>query len=255
MVGAMDKLSQIGPGKHRHPPWLKVRAAFGEEVHDLKQLLGGLKLHTVCQEAKCPNMGECWRHGVATFMILGDVCTRGCRYCAVSKGNPLELDPAEPGRVAEAVQVMGLRHVVITSVDRDDLEDGGAGTFVLGLDSGGSCVGRAFRLGAEAAHEILAAIHAREMIYRVYVARQLPISLMRRTGRPRVAAHTYIADRAGAQYAGKLKREHIIELIRGGRGTAGEARDYLANTVHHLHQLGLPDSHLVNLLEDVNAED
>ncbi|MEE8173024.1 MAG: gamma-glutamylcyclotransferase [Alphaproteobacteria bacterium] len=126
---------------------------------------------------------------------------------------------------------------------------------VLGLDSGGSCVGRAFRLGAEAAHEILAAIHAREMIYRVYVARQLPISLMRRTGRPRVAAHTYIADRAGAQYAGKLKREHIIELIRGGRGTAGEARDYLANTVHHLHQLGLPDSHLVNLLEDVNAED
>ncbi len=112
-----------------------MRAAFGEEVHELKRLLGGLKLHTVCQEAMCPNMGECWRHGVATFMILGDVCTRGCRYCAVSKGSPLELDPAEPGRVAEAVQVMGLRHVVITSVDRDDLEDGGAGTFAATMDA------------------------------------------------------------------------------------------------------------------------
>ncbi|MCZ6769015.1 MAG: lipoyl synthase [Acidobacteria bacterium] len=131
----MEKPSQIGPRQHRHPPWLKVRAAFGEEVHELKQLLGGLKLHTVCQEARCPNMGECWRHGVATFMILGDVCTRGCRYCAVSKGKPLDLDAAEPGRVAEAVQVMGLRHVVITSVDRDDLEDGGAGTFAATMDA------------------------------------------------------------------------------------------------------------------------
>ena len=112
-----------------------MRAAFGEEVHGLKQLLGGLKLHTVCQEARCPNMGECWSHGVATFMILGDVCTRGCRYCAVSKGKPLELDGAEPGRVAEAVQVMGLRHVVITSVDRDDLEDGGAGIFAATIQA------------------------------------------------------------------------------------------------------------------------
>ena len=113
----------------RHPDWIRVRAPLGEQVHDLKQLLGGLKLHTVCQEAKCPNMGECWNHGVATFMILGDICTRGCRYCAVGKGKPLELDPGEPERVAEAVEVMGLKHVVITSVDRDDLKDGGAGVF------------------------------------------------------------------------------------------------------------------------------
>lgn len=115
--------------RRRHPPWLKVRAPLGQQVHDLKRLLGGLKLNTVCQEAMCPNMGECWSHGVATFMILGDVCTRGCRYCAVSKGKPNELDFAEPGRVAEAVRSMGLRHVVITSVDRDDLADGGAGIF------------------------------------------------------------------------------------------------------------------------------
>lgn len=115
--------------RRRHPPWLKVRAPLGEGVHRLKKLLGGLDLNTVCQEARCPNMGECWVHGVATFMILGDICTRGCRYCAVSKGKPNKLDADEPLRVAEAVGQMKLNHVVITSVDRDDLEDGGAGVF------------------------------------------------------------------------------------------------------------------------------
>jgi len=88
-----------------------------------------LDLNTVCQEAQCPNMGECWSHGVATFMILGDTCTRGCRYCAVNKGRPVELNQEEPRQVAEAVAQMALKHVVITSVDRDDLEDGGASIF------------------------------------------------------------------------------------------------------------------------------
>ena len=125
----MRDRSKIASTRRRHPPWLKVKAPFGEEVHRLKSLLGGLKLNTVCQEARCPNMGECWNHGVATFMILGDTCTRGCRYCAVTKGRPQPLDLAEPSRVAEAVKTMGLGHVVITSVDRDDLEDGGAGIF------------------------------------------------------------------------------------------------------------------------------
>lgn len=119
-----------GKGKRRrHPPWIKVRAPFGEGVHELKGLLGGLGLNTVCQEAMCPNLGECWAHGVATFMILGRVCTRGCRYCAVSKGRPPVLDREEPRRVAEAVRQMGLKHVVVTSVDRDDLADGGAFIF------------------------------------------------------------------------------------------------------------------------------
>ena len=113
----------------QHPPWLKVRAPFGGDVHQLKTLLGGLGLNTVCQEAMCPNMGECWAHGVATFMILGEICTRGCRYCAVDKGKPDPLDQDEPQRVAEAVAEMGLKHIVITSVDRDDLDDGGAGIF------------------------------------------------------------------------------------------------------------------------------
>lgn len=115
--------------RHRLPPWLKVRAPFGTRVQELKKLMARLDLHTVCRESLCPNIGECWNHGVATFMILGDICTRGCRYCAVTKGNPQGLDLEEPHRIAEAVEVMGLRHVVITSVDRDDLPDGGAAIF------------------------------------------------------------------------------------------------------------------------------
>ncbi|MDA0229271.1 MAG: gamma-glutamylcyclotransferase [Proteobacteria bacterium] len=126
---------------------------------------------------------------------------------------------------------------------------------VLGLDNGGSCVGRAFRLDPDAARDILAAIHAREMIYHVYVARRLPISLMRGRGAPRVMAHTYTADRAGPQYSGKLEPDIMINLIRNGRGTAGEARDYLANTVHHLRQLGLKDTGLAALLREVDADD
>jgi len=125
---------------------------------------------------------------------------------------------------------------------------------VLGLDAGGSCVGRAFRLRPDAAPDILAQIHAREMIYQVYVARHLPVTLSQRKGRPRVLAHTYTADRAGPQYAGKLDHDITVELIRNGQGIAGNARDYLANTIHHLRQLGLPVRHLTRLLEEVNAE-
>ena len=117
------------PARERKPEWLKVRAPGGERYARLKAILRQLELNTVCEEAHCPNVGECWGHGVATFMILGDVCTRGCRYCAVSKGVPTELDLAEPERVADAVRRLGLDFVVITSVDRDDLPDGGASIF------------------------------------------------------------------------------------------------------------------------------
>ena len=113
----------------RKPGWLKVRAPGGANYAHLKQLMRELDLHTVCEEARCPNVGECWEHGTATFMILGDVCTRNCAYCAVAHGRPLTFDPAEPARVAEAVTRMQLRHVVLTSVDRDDLPDFGAWAF------------------------------------------------------------------------------------------------------------------------------
>jgi lipoic acid synthetase len=111
------------------PAWLKVRAPGSPSYLRLKGLMRDLKLHTVCEEAQCPNIGECWHHGTATFMILGDVCTRACSYCAVAHGRPGAVDPAEPERVANAIQTLDLNYVVITSVDRDDLADGGASIF------------------------------------------------------------------------------------------------------------------------------
>ena len=113
----------------RKPGWLKVKAPGGPSYLQIKSMMRELGLHTVCEEARCPNIGECWEHRAATFMILGDVCTRNCAYCAVAHGTPLPYDPVEPVRLAEAVERMALQHVVITSVDRDDLPNGGAEAF------------------------------------------------------------------------------------------------------------------------------
>jgi lipoyl synthase len=111
------------------PDWIRVRVTEGENFKDLKQMVRSGRLHTVCEEARCPNIFDCWNRRTATFMILGDVCTRACRFCAVTSGRPSELDLGEPLRVAESVAELGLKHAVITSVDRDDLKDGGAGIF------------------------------------------------------------------------------------------------------------------------------
>ncbi len=113
----------------RKPAWLKVKAPGGPTYLALQRMMRDLRLHTVCEEAHCPNIGECWEHKAATFMILGDVCTRNCAYCAVAHGTPAALDLEEPSRLADAVAQMGLRHIVITSVDRDDLPNGGAEMF------------------------------------------------------------------------------------------------------------------------------
>src|SRR5665811_1402160 len=117
------------PPARRHPDWLKATMPAGEAVRDLRRLLHGLDLNTVCEEARCPNLGECWDQRTATVMILGDVCTRACGFCAIKTGRPTWFDPDEPRRVAEAVAAMGLEHVVVTSVARDDLPDGGASVF------------------------------------------------------------------------------------------------------------------------------
>ena len=117
----------------RKPPWLKVPAPGGPNYVALKQLMRDQGLYTVCEEAHCPNIGECWEHRAATFMILGDVCTRNCAYCAVAHGTPNALDEDEPLRLAAAVERMGLKHVVITSVDRDDLPNGGAEIFAAAI--------------------------------------------------------------------------------------------------------------------------
>jgi lipoic acid synthetase len=113
----------------RHPDWIKVKAPGNPNYLRLKRLMREKNLHTVCEEARCPNIGECWGNKTATFLILGDTCTRGCRFCAIDKGKPLALDPEEPRNVALTVKELGLDHIVVTSVNRDDLPDGGADHF------------------------------------------------------------------------------------------------------------------------------
>ena len=120
--------SAFNPSK-RLPSWFKVQAKTGPDYLDIKQTMDRLTLHTICEEARCPNRWECWNARTATFLILGDICTRRCHYCSVETGRPLAIDHAEPRRVAEAVQALGLRHAVITSVNRDELDDGGAAIF------------------------------------------------------------------------------------------------------------------------------
>jgi lipoic acid synthetase len=127
----MSRVIPLMPAAPRipKPDWLKVRAPGSPSYLRLKSLMRDLHLHTVCEEAQCPNIGECWNHGTATFMILGDVCTRSCSYCAVAHGRPDVVDAGEPERVANAIRTLDLNYVVITSVDRDDLKDGGASIF------------------------------------------------------------------------------------------------------------------------------
>jgi lipoic acid synthetase len=121
---------EVGPPvRQPKPSWLRAKAPGGENFHQLKKLARGLGLHTVCESAQCPNIGECWNHKTATFMLLGDICTRRCGFCAVPKGRPQPLDLDEPRRVAEAVATLGLKHAVITSVNRDDDNLGGARIF------------------------------------------------------------------------------------------------------------------------------
>ena len=116
--------------ERRLPPWFKVRFPGGENYRRIVGVMRERRLHTICEEARCPNIGECWETGAATFLILGDICTRACAYCAVTSGKPQALDLLEPLRVASAVEAMGLRHAVVTSVNRDDLDDGGASVYV-----------------------------------------------------------------------------------------------------------------------------
>src|SRR5438309_3521775 len=124
MVHAMERPTSVV--RERKPAWLKVRFPGGENYIRLKKIMREGRLHTVCEEAHCPNMGECWEAGTATFLILGDTCTRSCGFCAIKTGRPGALDVEEPFRVAQTVKLMGVKHAVITSVNRDDVKDGGA---------------------------------------------------------------------------------------------------------------------------------
>ena len=128
-------LVTITPKAPPRPAWLRAPAPVGDNYRELKKLVTDLKLHTVCESAACPNVGECWNRKTATFMILGNVCTRRCGFCAVQKGAPLEVDYDEPRRVAEACVALGLKYAVITSVNRDDRKDGGAELFAMTIEA------------------------------------------------------------------------------------------------------------------------
>ena len=125
-----ETISSAEENKVRKPSWLRVKLPVGEEYRKVRGIVSEQKLHTICESGNCPNMGECWGAGTATFMILGNVCTRSCGFCAVATGRPASVDLKEPLRVAESVKAMGIKHCVITSVDRDDLKDGGANIWV-----------------------------------------------------------------------------------------------------------------------------
>lgn len=130
-VSASDDWQPDPKSPRRRPPWIRVRAPSGETYEQVRALMRGKTLHTVCEEAQCPNLGECWGRGTATFLMLGDTCTRSCGFCDIKTGLPQPLDWGEPNRVAESVRAMGLQHVVITSVNRDDRPDGGAPLFAM----------------------------------------------------------------------------------------------------------------------------
>src|SRR3982751_1991362 len=125
---------EAGPGLAK-PAWIRIPLAFGETFHGVKRVLREAQLHTVCEEASCPNIGECFGNGTATFMVLGDLCTRRCPFCDVGHGRPQPPDPEEPAHLAHTVALLSLKHVVITSVDRDDLRDGGAAHFAACIDA------------------------------------------------------------------------------------------------------------------------
>jgi lipoyl synthase len=216
----------------KRPDWLKVRIPAGPRYIELKNMMRDMELHTVCEEARCPNIGECWGHGTATFMILGDVCTRACRYCAVTSGKPQTLDLGEPKRVAEAVQRMGLRHAVVTSVDRDDLEDGGASLFA-------ATIRKIHELNPDCAVEVLTpdfqgnesqlatVMEARPEIFNHNIETVERVFRRVRTGRSRYAVSTELLRKAKEMFPDGLTKSGLMVGL-------GETREEIVDTMRDL---------------------
>ncbi len=219
----------------RHPPWLKVRAPGGPGFAETMATVRELGLHTVCQEARCPNIGECWGHRTATFMLLGDTCTRNCGFCAVTHGRPLAVDPAEPLRVASAVARLGLRHVVVTSVNRDDLADGGAAHFA-------ATAGAIKRLLPGCRVEVLVPDFQGNLASVAEVVAS-PIDVFNHN--LETVPRLYRRVRAGARYARSLA---VLEAAHGGRDRLltktglmlglGETQEELASVFRDLRSIG-----------------
>lgn len=237
-----DKLARIpvkvqaGVDAPRKPPWIRVKLESGESVNRVRRLLRERGLHTVCEEAACPNLGECFGHGTATFMILGDLCTRRCPFCDVAHGRPLPPDAGEPRKLAEAVRALGLNYVVVTSVDRDDLRDGGAGHFA-------ACVAALRARAPEVKIEILTPDFRGRLEAALTALAENPPDVFNHN--LETVPRLYRAVRPGADYAASL------ELLRRFRAAhpsipsksglmlgVGEAREEVEQAMADLRQAG-----------------
>ncbi len=220
----------------RLPAWIKAQAPGGPEVAQLKAILRDAKLHTVCEEASCPNLGECFRHGTATFMILGDLCTRRCPFCDVGHGQPLPPDPEEPAHLAATLAAMVLKYVVITSVDRDDLKDGGAGHFA-------ACI-RAARAAAPATRiEILTPDFRGRMDAALDILAAAPPDVMNHN--LETVPRLYKACRPGADYA------HSLRLLKRFK----ERCPAVPSKSGIMLGLGETDAEVLEVLRDLRAHE
>jgi lipoic acid synthetase len=218
------------------PAWIKAPAPSAPEVQQLKAILRDAKLHTVCEEASCPNLGECFKHGTATFMILGDLCTRRCPFCDVGHGKPLPTDPDEPRHLAETLAAMRLKYVVITSVDRDDLKDGGAQHFV-------DCI-RAARAASPATRiEILVPDFRGRLELALDILAQAPPAVLNHN--LETVPRLYKACRPGADYA------HSLLLLKNFKACCPN----VPTKSGIMLGLGETDAEVVDVLRDLRAHD
>ena len=220
----------------RKPPWIRVKAPIGPAVQKLKSVLRARGLHTVCEEASCPNIGECFSHGTATFMIMGDICTRRCPFCDVAHGRPGPLDPDEPERLAETVEGMGLSYVVVTSVDRDDLRDGGAGHFT-------ACIRALRRRRPELRIEILVPDFRGRMERALAVLAEEPPDVFNHN--LETVPRLYRKARPGADYRWSL------DLIRSFK----EAHPQVPTKSGLMLGLGEEESEVMEVLQDLRTHD
>ncbi len=256
LVSLSDRvLNNAGGQSHlsakRKPAWLRAKVPGGPGYTQLRAILSQHRLHTVCEEARCPNMGECWARGVATIMILGDTCTRACGFCNVKTGKPLPADAHEPERVAESLALMGLKHVVITSVDRDDMRDGGAAIWAdTIIKSRAACPGMsievlipdfkgdwdALRVVIEARPEILN--HNLETVRRMYPAVRPQAKFDRSLDLLRICKDAGLITKTGIMVGIGEKDSEVIELMREVRERAQTdiltIGQYLQPTPNHL---------------------
>ncbi len=223
--------------ERKHPDWIKVRAPASPEFFRTKAILADLRLHSVCQEACCPNIGECFSHRTATFMLMGDVCTRNCPYCAVAHGKVRPLDIDEPRRIAEAVAKLGLQHVVVTSVDRDDLPDGGAGHF--------AATARAIKAMPEPARVEVLVPDFQGSFASVETVVRSPIDIYNHN--VETVPSLYRSVRPGGNY------ERSLEVLRHARETARSIGKSMFTKAGVMLGLGEESDELVTVIRDLRG--